>query len=245
MCTVSYLPLSDHGYILSSNRDEAPARNALEIVHDEVHHGLLIFPRDPESGGTWFSSSDIGITVCLLNGAFSHNLHAKSYQRSRGHIALDLFNYDDFEAFLNAYNFNGLADFTLVVCSGKRIYELKWDGKKPSVRQLDPSEPHFWSSVTLYPEPVRRAREQLFKEWLLQHDRFEQGSIVDFHRYGGTGDKENDFVMNRSDIVKTLSITSVKVTAGKLNFLHRDLTDNREIVRELPIKSSAAIAQQK
>lgn len=244
MCTVSYLPLSEQGYILSSNRDEAPTRNALEIVHDEVHHGLLIFPRDPEAGGTWFCSSDIGVTVCLLNGAFSRKLHATSFIRSRGCVALDLFNHDDFKHFHNAYDFNGLADFTLVVCTGKCLYELKWDGKKTLVKQLDPCEPHFWSSVTLYPGSVREAREQLFKEWLLKHDRYDQGSIVNFHRYGGTGDEENDFVMNRADIVKTLSITSVKVTTEKLNFLHRDLTDNRQIVRELPIKSSAAIAQQ-
>lgn len=237
MCTVSYLPLEDSRYLLSSNRDESPGRNALETVQIDQQGINLLFPRDPDAGGTWFCCSDIGVSLCLLNGAYRRTIPKKSFRQSRGLIPLQYFEYRDPEKFAWEYNFRDIADFTLVICMVNGLYQLIWDGEKPDLKTLDREEPHFWSSATLYPEDVRKQRLRLFKNWLGHHVEYDQESIIDFHRYGGTGDPFNDFVMNRYDIVKTLSISSVNYKKGELLFKHLDLENNREENIALPPKS--------
>ena len=54
MCTVTYLP-HGAGFVLTHNRDEAPARTALAIDREkrEGSNEWLIFPRDAKAGGAW------------------------------------------------------------------------------------------------------------------------------------------------------------------------------------------------
>ena len=57
MCTVTFLPLKNDGFILTSNRDEQPNRIThppLTVVEDET---TLLFPKDEIAGGTWIGTS--------------------------------------------------------------------------------------------------------------------------------------------------------------------------------------------
>jgi uncharacterized protein with NRDE domain len=96
MCTVSYLPLPSAGYILTSNRDEAPERpTALPINHYRIGERTVYFPKDPQAGGTWIATTGDESTICLLNGGFVPHIAAPGhhYRKSRGMVVLDYFLY--------------------------------------------------------------------------------------------------------------------------------------------------------
>lgn len=223
MCTVSYLPLAGGGYILTSNRDEAPDRNAVDLAKQELGNGYLLYPVDPGAGGSWFCVSSEDKTACLLNGAYEPFLPDAKYTHSRGIVLLDLIKHASVSHFAETYDFSNTAPFTAVLVSSEKLHELIWDGSSVMLRELTADKPAFWSSVTLYPEDVRIWRKGLFETWLQAHPDFSQDDIINFHRYGSTDDHWNGFVMNREDRVKTLSISSVKREADEMQFIHDDL----------------------
>ncbi|MDX1476669.1 MAG: NRDE family protein [Saprospiraceae bacterium] len=224
MCTVSYLP-TEHGFILTSNRDEAPARHAVTVAHQQRGEVQISFPQDPLSGGSWFAVSDRGTICCLLNGAREPFTPHPRYSDSRGTVVLTSFDYHDTRRFAAEYDFSRTAPFTLVLRSGDKLEQLIWDGLDTELTALDPLAPHFWSSVTLYPPPVRVWRRELFATWRAAHPVPVQDDIIDFHRYGGRGDAANDLVMNRKGKVRTLSISSVARQGDTLTFRYLDLRD--------------------
>ena len=235
MCTVSYLPLGSgrNGkqggrYILTSNRDEAPHRNAIEFRHHEAEGVSLYFPVDPYAGGTWFCISTNHRAACLLNGAHHPFAPGSQYTQSRGIALLELMQCETVEAFIGQYDLSFTAPFTIVMAESDNLHELIWDGTKAEWTMLDPEVPAFWSSVTLYPQDVRSWRKQLFDKWVTEHPVFEQKQIMDFHRYGSGDDIWNGFVMNRDEQVKTLSISSVMKHDTYFSIVHADLTSGHK-----------------
>ena len=224
MCTVSYLP-TQNGFILTSNRDESPDRGISEVATLEDGEQIIYFPKDPAAGGSWFGFSSSGTVACLLNGAYEPYDRSQVFPKSRGIILLESFKYPTARVFAEQHDLSETAPFTIVIESNGEISQTIWDGRSATFDILDPDVPHFWSSVTLYPEHVRKWRRTLFETWLKEHDQPTQDAIMDFHRFGGRGDAENDFVMDRNGIVKTLSISSVISLAEVYNFRHLNLDD--------------------
>lgn len=224
MCTVSYLPYQG-GFVLTSNRDESPDRGISEVATLRILGNDVFFPKDPQAGGSWFAFAESGMTACLLNGAYVPYDRNQKFNLSRGIVLLDSFKYPDVDAFVRDYNFEETAPFTLLLVQNNSVDELIWDGNILHRSKVDPDQEHFWSSVTLYPEDVRKQRQGLFDEWLSLNLNYTPQGIRDFHRYGGSGDVKNDFVMNRDDIVKTLSITSVYLRGNQYVFDHVNLSD--------------------
>ena len=226
MCTVTYLPL-DKGYILTSNRDESPLRNATPPGTKTIGDKEVYFPKDPLAGGTWFATDHSAFTLVLLNGGLVKHHHKPPYRRSRGLMVLDFFEINDVEKFSTQYNFEGIEPFTLVIAS-EELHEVIWTGQELIVNGLNPREPQIWSSSTLYPDPVRAERKSWFIKWLKTHDSFVQNEILEFHKTGGKGDAWNDFVMNREGIVQTISVTSIlKNDLGFQELYHEDLLNKK------------------
>lgn len=228
MCTVTFLPL-ESGFILTSNRDESPDRQAFSPEHKNIGNTTVYFPKDPLAGGTWFATDSKRFTLCLLNGGFEKHKHQPPYRLSRGQMVLQFFEYYSLENFKSQFDFEGIEPFTLVVIDAKNqvaIEELVWDEKRLHSRKLPSDQPSIWSSSTLYPEPVRAERKSWFEKWLAEHKDFHQDEIVSFHKTGGKGDAWNDFVMNREGKVQTISVTSVELRKGQYSPLyHEDLLD--------------------
>ena len=91
MCTVTYLPLGNNDFILTSNRDEQPSRETIppqEYVEDGV---VLTYPKDVLAGGTWIGLSSKKRLICLLNGGFESYERESSYKMSRGVIVKAIF----------------------------------------------------------------------------------------------------------------------------------------------------------
>jgi hypothetical protein len=50
MCTVTYLPIAEDHFILTSNRDESPLRANVRVETEEINGKKLILPRDKAGG---------------------------------------------------------------------------------------------------------------------------------------------------------------------------------------------------
>lgn len=223
MCTVTYLPYNQ-GFILTHNRDEAPTRSPKVISEETILGDHLFFPKDTKAGGTWIATSKQGKTACLLNGAFLKHQHQPPYRRSRGLVLLDFFTWDDPHAFFENYDFQGIEPFTFLFFQTNTAIELRWDGDQRFLNKLDPQSSHFWCSATLYPPEMQQVRENVFQDWLAVHP-ISAGGILDLHHHGSVGDPHHDFVMNRAEKVRTVSITQIVKAAQLVTMEYEDLLE--------------------
>ncbi|MEK7254940.1 MAG: hypothetical protein AAB316_09360, partial [Bacteroidota bacterium] len=82
---------------------------------------------------------------------------------------------------------------------------------------------YLWSSATLYPKEIREMRQGWFEEWLKNRQDFSLEALHHFHRTGGEGDSWNGFLMNRNNLVQTVSITQVAKTERGIELIYNDL----------------------
>jgi len=212
MCTLSYIPISERSFIFTTNRDEDPNRVALspqKYVHDGIE---LLYPKDSKANGSWIISNGTDTSLCLLNGAFEKHQRKPNYRQSRGLVLLDFFKYASLREFIDAYRFEGIEPFTLVVVENKpgiHLTELVWDEQKLYVKNMVSNKAYFWSSTTLYTNKMKLEREQWFKNWLGTETCLDENSIIKFHKTGGAENKEYGLFMNRRGLVRTVSITQI------------------------------------
>lgn len=240
MCTVTYLPYRE-GFILTHNRDEAPTRSPHDISRQRIGADTLLFPRDTKAGGAWIGTTRSGKTACLLNGAFVKHKHEPPYRRSRGLMLLDFFESPDAERFFADYDLDGIEPFTQLFFRREKVVEFRWDGTSRHYLELDPSEPKFWCSATLYSPDMQVVRAAVFQHWLQEQNKMDQNerlpaSIFHLHRTGSINDPENDYVMNRSGRVQTVSITQIVYSAGKARMHYRDLLEMHQDRQQITFK---------
>jgi len=229
MCTVSYLPLSPSDYILTSNRDEAVERpSALPINQYLIGERTVYFPKDPQAGGTWIATTGDNTTLCLLNGGFEPHLipEGHTFRKSRGTVLLDYFQHENTDVYIETYDFSNIEPFTLIVIETVNgltvLRELRWTGSQLTVTPMNASEPHIWSSVTLYSEGVRTQRQNWFQDWLNRRKTFTQNEILQFHRFAGEGNPMHDLIMQKGNR-QTVSICSIERTEGLTSAVYMDL----------------------
>lgn len=211
MCTVTYLPLRNNNFILTSNRDEDPKRKTIAPKQYEEDAVKLTYPKDELAGGTWIGLSEKKRLICLLNGGFVNHKPAKSYRMSRGVIVKKLLIVDNPVAVIHNFNFNEIAPFTIILVvwkEGLQAYELIWDGTQKHFQELD-NEPKIWSSSTLYTPEMKQLRRDWFADWTAKNPTFlPKEKIIAFHTDQTKGTTENSLKMKR-DRVQTVSVTSV------------------------------------
>ena len=226
MCTVTYLPLGNDEFCLTSNRDETPTRQPMELYYDEANN--LLFPKEPKHGGTWISVSADNRLVCLLNGAFQKHKHEPPYRKSRGLVVLDYFEYGTTTQFVTNYYFDGIEPFTMVIFDNAKIYDFRWDGETKHLLELDPEKPHIWSSSTLYNDEIKNKRIAWFQQLLVAEQENNAAEILKFHKTAGADDKENGLIMSRNNnLVCTVSITQVLKKDHKFSLKYFDRINNK------------------
>jgi len=231
MCTVTYLPLGDNNFILTSNRDETPLRNTIPPTKYVEEGVTLTYPKDELAGGTWIGLSDKKRLVCLLNGGFRNHQKQPSYRMSRGVIVKRILSSDDGVAFINNFDFTGIEPFTLILVdwnSKLETFELVWDGLIKHFRKML-QKPVIWSSSTLYTEEMKQLRKGWFADWLLENKDFDQEKILEFHQNETLGNVEVSPKMKR-EFVETVSVTSVEKRTSKIDMKYLDLRKNTESV---------------
>lgn len=231
MCTVTYIPQPQNGFILTSNRDETAARSPRNLTKTDLYGQTLIFPRDTGAGGTWLVASNHNRVVCLLNGAFEKHQHQPPYKKSRGIMVLEYFSFSQAEAFFETYDFQGIEPFTMIILEREQLWEFRWDEQQTYVAALDGQGSYIWSSATLYGPAIRAQRQAWFDAWRSGRTDFSQPAILDFHQQGGEKDDWNGFVMNRNNLVQTVSISSIAKTSEEIQLRYHSLV-HQEIKNE-------------
>jgi len=236
MCTVSYIPQGKDSFVLTSNRDVNSARSPKNITRLEQNGQVTLFPQDEEAGGTWIAISNTNKVVCLLNGAFENHEYCPPYKQSRGLLVLDFFTFPDASVFFERYDFEGIEPFTMVVFDEDNLFEFRWNGEVPYIRELDTSGFYLWSSATLYPKEIRERRQSWFQAWLNHRTDFGLEAIRHFHRTGGKGDSGNGFIMNRNNLVQTVSITHVVKKSNGIEMIYHDLLNDSVKSEQLEVQ---------
>ncbi|MEL6811687.1 MAG: NRDE family protein [Bacteroidota bacterium] len=224
MCTVTFVPRSSDGFVLTSNRDEAPQRNTLPP--QSYNHGgvRLLFPKDAIAGGTWIGTSERNRLICLLNGGFEPHERMDSYRMSRGIIVTDLLTQEDATGAIRNFDFTNIEPFTIVMVDWNedvQLFELVWDGSSSHFEEK-PLMPHIWSSSLLYPKEIKRKREVWFSDFLFDSMSPSEEELLHFHKNAGEGDPQWDLIMDRG-FVKTKSISQFSKDEIQSVFRYEDL----------------------
>ena len=238
MCTATYLPIVDSGFVLTISRDEYASRPMADFPYvraDEGEH--VVWPRDPVSGGTWVACS-VTNGACMLNGAFVPHDEETRYRISRGLILPRLFESGSNSA--DTYcDLDDVAPFTVIVAGhGERVElrEYRWDGKALHQSRLDPRVAHIWSSCVIYAPWMARRREVWLREWVSIHGVSTE-SAREFHLKAGDGCPRYDLVMRRSEI-RTLSIASVSALGSKVEMVYLPIGSDIRTTYRIPRSSS-------
>jgi Transport and Golgi organisation 2 len=232
MCTVSFIPLSDQLYCLTSNRDEWNARPTLAPVSEAVGNVMVTYPKDLQAGGTWIAAGDNGRVCCLLNGAFERHERKLPYAISRGKIVLQAFDYEHVDEFFEQVELEEVEPFTLVVIdktvSGScNLLEFRWDAEKKHIKKLSPTASYIWSSATLYEPELRLKKEMWFATWLEKQKQIMPEEIFNFHAVANGQDVAKKMVLENNFGLQTVSITQVEIVLNdSFSMTYTDLLKN-------------------
>jgi len=222
MCTVTFLPLKDNGFIFTSSRDVGFQRAKAEKPMNYPEQGVeLYYPKDGKAGGTWIGISRNNRLICLLNGGFKNHKRKEDYPKSRGLIVKELLIAENFATACMQIDLNNIEPFTIVVVSWEeklRLFEFVWDGELRHFKEL-PSSPFIWSSSTLYDDQMKDMRKEWFDKWLLSND-ISTSAVLDFHKNAGVGNPEVDVFMKREK-VGTVSITQVSKIRNDVDMVYK------------------------
>lgn len=229
MCTVTFLPLSNTNFILTSNRDEQAQRETLPPKIYGEDGVEMLFPKDKLAGGTWIGVSSKKRLVCMLNGGFQKHKRKENYAKSRGLIAKELLKENTLQSYIENLNLLDVEPFTMIVVDWNNnelnLVELVWDEKEKHLTKHK-KEPKIWSSSTLYTQEIKELRNNWFQHWLTENE-FTSEAILQFH-HKEKGDKEQSILMKRT-YVETVSITSVKKIENTVEMVYEDVVNSEKI----------------
>ncbi len=228
MCTVSFVKAQGK-IIITSNRDEKIMRpNAIEPKTYHLNNKKIIYPKDNKAGGTWYAIDEHSNVLVLLNGAEEKHTLKDNYRKSRGLIVLDLIsNESPLEAW-KSIDLNDIEPFTLVLFENQKLYQLRWNDIEKSSLELDTNQSHIWSSSTLYSKEIREKRANWFSAFLDTKPEVNEAELFNFHRYTEEDNTEHGLVINRNDVLKTLSITQTILEQNKVAIHYSDLIAEKE-----------------
>lgn len=230
MCTVSFIN-NNGSVIITSNRDEKVIRpGAIAPANYRQNGKNILYPKDSKAGGTWFAIDENGTVLVLLNGGKTKHEPQLFYRKSRGLIALDIICDKTPRTHWNHINLEDIEPFTVVLYQNGELYELIWDGLVKTATTLDATKNHIWSSVTLYPEEIRKKRADWFFDFLKNRREVAPFEILNFHQNTEKGDSENGLIINRENTLKTLSITQAIIEQNRGVLRYFDLVKTQHFL---------------
>jgi uncharacterized protein with NRDE domain len=228
MCTVSFVNANGK-VIITSNRDEKIIRpNAIEPKNYLINNKKIIFPKDNKAGGTWFAIDEYSNILVLLNGAEEKHVLKESYRKSRGLIVLELISSESPIEAWDKIDLDTIEPFTVVLFENQKLYQLRWNEAEKETKELDSNQSHIWSSSTLYSATIREKRANWFYTFLDTKPEVNEEELFNFHRYTEQENQEHGLVINRNDILKTLSITQTVIEKNKVEIHYSDLITEKE-----------------
>ncbi|MDC9723837.1 MAG: NRDE family protein [Urechidicola sp.] len=229
MCTVTFLPLDENEFILTSSRDVPFARKRADSPKKYIEDGVeIIYPKDGDAGGSWIGTSSKNRLICLLNGGYKNHIIKESYRKSRGIIVKDLLKANAISETLTQIDLDDIEPFTLVIVDwndGLELFEFVWTGEKKHLINI-PQVPHIWSSSTLYDDSVKKLRQDWFRDWNSKNYNYSKEQIINFHKTAGVGNPEIDVLMKREK-GGTVSITCISRENAELHLIYEDMLTHK------------------
>ncbi|MGB0789587.1 MAG: NRDE family protein [Marinirhabdus sp.] len=219
MCTLTFIPTGQNGFIVTNNRDEAPGRETIGPKTYTKNKVKSTYPKDKVAGGTWLGTSDKNRLVCLLNGGFTAHRPTGNYRLSRGIVVTNTLVADNALSSISSFDFSGVEPFTLVLIEWHPtivVHQVVWDGASAHISAKE-NLPHIWSSSLLYSAKAKQRREQWFSSFLNYNQSPSAEKTLQFHKTAGDGNPKTDLVMDRG-FVKTKSISQIILKGGKTKF---------------------------
>lgn len=173
MCTLTFVPLENNNFILTSSRDEQKTRKNSELpTFTTLNKTKILRPVDGDAGGSWIGITEKGRTLCLLNGAFQRHNRNTPYRKSRGVILMELLATTS-QSDIEKYDFSKIESFTLIWIEKHKkdtafsLTEYRWveEENKLYKKVMDTKYAYIWSSATLYTSEIAEKREEWFEEW--------------------------------------------------------------------------------
>ena len=234
MCTVSLIPHPEnqHGFILTSNRDEASDRKTFMPDFKTEKGQKLLFPEDAVAGGSWIGASQRKRVLCLMNGGFVKHKRKNYYRRSRGLVLKDWLLAGNIEKEIEIYDLRDIEPFTVVIADWSKdlfFAEFVWDASQKHFKKL-PLKPQIWSSSPLYNSEMKDLRKTWFEDFQ-NRQNLSAKNIWDFHHAAGENNKKVGLIMDRG-FVKTKSVSQIEFLPGKLTFKYEDLEKNQLEIKE-------------
>lgn len=232
MCTLTFIP-QKAGFLITVNRDEAPQRAAGEpIVKNYRNHKLWLAPEPISGSSNLILNTETGRVVVLLNGAFVHHHHQPPYRKSRGAVVLEAFEEVSLQSMFETYDFEDIEPFTLVMFDENSLSELRWDGTKAHFAKKEIQIPQIWSSAMMYRGKWQQERERWFQEFLIENPQPSAQDLLWFHHHAGSYDSENGLVMNRMNMVRTVSVSQILIEPNRSKVFLHDLIKEKEFRSE-------------
>lgn len=208
MCTVAFIPQSDQ-HVFISLRDESPQRiKAIPPTVYTTGSFQTIFPLDQTGGGTWLGINNAGSLLILLNGAFEKHVRRSNYAKSRGMIVRELLATESPVSAWQQMDLSDIEPHTLVVFQQQQLFHLVWDAHQSHVMQKDTSQPHVWSSATLYDQYASEKRNHDLLQRVKGMESNDREALL--HFFQSVNDSNNGFMINREEQVKTLSMSYIQ-----------------------------------
>ena len=226
MCTLTFVAYQNK-FIITHNRDEKTVRpSAIEPQNYLVNNKVILFPKDAKAGGTWFSVSQNGTVLVLLNGADEKHDVKLAYRKSRGLIVLDLISAKSVASEWDLIDLTDIEPFTLMLFEQAQLFQLRWNGLVKSKLALDKNKAHIWSSATLYSSEIRDKRAAWFNVFLENNATSSEHDLLCFHKNTEPENSENGLIINRNNLLKTVSITQAIIDKNKVTTKYFDLISN-------------------
>lgn len=163
-----------------------------------------------------------------MNGGFVAHERKPFYGKSRGLVVKDLLKADNAKQEIESYNFSEIEPFTAILVTWEKelqLFQLVWDGAKHHFSE-EPLAPHIWSSSPLYPEMLKKKREQWFSSFLLEKVNASKDEMLYFHKNAGEGDVSSNLIMDRG-FIKTKSITQIVKKQKIAEMRYEDLQNGK------------------
>lgn len=224
MCTVTFYPLSNSEFVLTSNRDEAPNRATLAPEIYKKENLELLYPKDAVAGGTWIGASTQKRILTLMNGGFVAHKRKEKYRLSRGIVVLELLETNSVRDFLTDFDFDGIEPFTVIMLDWQEkpeLLQIVWDEKKLHIDSLA-LQPRIWSSSPLYTPEMHSKREEWFSLFLQENRLARPSDLWQFHHEAGGDHKEISLQIDRG-YVRTKSITQFILSTQTIESTYHDL----------------------
>jgi hypothetical protein len=231
MCTVSWL-IKDDDYHVFFNRDEQRSR-ALAVPPRvmSVNNTQALIPIDPNGNGSWISTNEFGLTLCLLN--YYQGSTPKGILISRGLLLKELSSFssvEDIDLQLKNLELHQYASFSLLAFgldNNARVSKKAWQWNGKKLTSIFLTSPFTSSSVNF--DEVSQSRLLLAQQFLKPQSI---DTLINYHKSHQPSKGHLSVCMHRND-AQTVSFSHIHVGVVQSIFNYKNDSPCSDVVSDV------------